>query len=55
MHKYVELIPRLLKLLDGRRQRSPESVAEDDRLALRIVARLRTECETQGAHADKIA
>jgi hypothetical protein len=55
MHKFVALIQRLLKLLGGRRQRSPESVAENDRLALRIVARLRTECETQRAHADKIA
>jgi hypothetical protein len=53
MHKFAELIPRLLKLLGGRRQISPESVAENNRVALRIVARLRTECETQRAHADK--
>ena len=57
MHKLAELIPRLLKLLGSGRKRSPETVAEDDRLALRIVARLRTECEKQQAHspADKIA
>ncbi len=57
MHKFAELIPRLLKLLGGRRKRSPENVVEDDGLALRIVDRLRTECEKQQAHshADKIA
>jgi hypothetical protein len=57
MHKVAELIPRLLKFLGGGRKRSPENVAEDDRLALRIVDRLRTECEKPQAHshADKIA
>lgn len=57
MHKFAELLPRLLKLLGGRRQRSPESITEDDGLALRIVARLRAECEKPQAHthAEKIA
>jgi hypothetical protein len=57
MKKIAELIPRLLTLLSGRRQRNPENVAEDDRLTLRIVARLRTECEQPQAHShsDKIA
>jgi len=55
MHKVAALIPRLLKFLGGRRKRSPETVAEDDRLALRIVARLRTECEKAHSPADKIA
>lgn len=56
MHKVAELIPRLLELLGGKRKRSPENVV-DDRLALRIVARLRTECEKQqvDSPADKIA
>jgi hypothetical protein len=43
MTKFAELILRLLKIPSGGRQGSPENVAEDDQLALRIVARLRTE------------
>ena len=55
MKKIAELILRLLELLRGRRQRSPETVAEDDQLELRIVARLRTECEKPLSRGDKIA
>jgi hypothetical protein len=57
MHQFAEFISRLLKLLGGRRKEVTESVAEDDRLVLRTVARLRAECERQQAHsyADKIA
>ena len=54
MKKIAELILRLLELLRGRTQRIPETVA-DDRLAARIVARLRTECEKTPSRADKIA
>jgi hypothetical protein len=55
MKKIAELTVRLLELLRGRRQLSPEAVAEDDRLAVRIVARLRTECEKPRSRADKVA
>ena len=55
MKKIAELVPRLLELLSGRRRQSPETVAEDEQLALRIVARLRAECENQRSRADKIA
>ena len=57
MKKIAELVSRLLTPLTGRGQRNPANVAEDDRLALRIVARLRTECEQPQAHShsDKIA
>ena len=56
MKKIAELLSRLLTPLTGRGQ-NPANVAEDDRLALRIVARLRTECEQPQAHShsDKIA
>jgi hypothetical protein len=55
MKKIAELVLRLLELLRGTRQLSPETVAEDDRLGARIVARLRTECEKTRSRADKIA
>ena len=57
MKTIAQLIRRLLTLLSGRNQRIPENVAEDHRLALKIVARLRTECEKQRARsgANKIA
>ena len=55
MKKIAELVLRLLEFLRGTRQLSPETVAEDDRLAAGIVARLRTECEKTPSRADKIA
>jgi hypothetical protein len=57
MKRFAELMLRLLRPSSGGTKKSPENVAEDDRLALRIVARLRTECEKPQAHshADKIA
>jgi len=57
MKKIAELALTLLQLLSGRRQRSVDEPAEDKQLALRIVARLRAECETSQVelHADKIA
>jgi hypothetical protein len=56
MKKIAELALRLLQLLSGRRQRSGDDVAEDKQLAVRTVARLRTECEKSQvkSHADKI-
>lgn len=53
MKKIAESIWRLLKLPSG----SPENIADDNQLALKILARLRTECEKHPAHshADKIA
>jgi hypothetical protein len=57
MQKTTELALRLLQLLSGRRQRTGDDAAEDKQLALRIIARLRTECEKSQveSHADKIA
>jgi hypothetical protein len=56
LRRFAESILRLLKIKSAE-DKEVVRLAEDDRLALMIVARLRTECETPQAHsqADKIA
>ena len=45
MEKFAELILDLFRIQNGGRQRTADGIEEDDQLALRIVARLRTECD----------
>jgi hypothetical protein len=45
MKKFSELILDLFRIQNGGRQRAADGIAEDDQLAVRMVARLRTECD----------
>lgn len=45
MKKFSELILDLFRIQNGGRQRTADGIAEDDQLAVRMVARLRTECD----------
>jgi hypothetical protein len=45
MEKFAELILGLFRMQRGGRPRTADSIVEDDRVNLKIVARLRTECD----------
>jgi hypothetical protein len=45
MKKFAELILDLFRIQNRGRERTPDDIAEDDQLTLRVVALLRTECD----------
>jgi hypothetical protein len=45
MEKFAELILDLFRIQNGGRQKTADGIAEDDQLALGMVARLRAECD----------
>jgi hypothetical protein len=45
MEKFAKLILGLFRMQRAGRQRTADSIVEDDRVNLKIVARLRTECD----------